>query len=297
MRALSLTATVIWLACWCGWSLSFTTPVYAEKIPALVEIPADLPLETRVHLMQRKGALEKELARFQAAAAKFNAKDAKDQSDSEYAALDAWRTRYINAAKAFNREVAEAPTVSAKPAKVTGPTIGAASVRGEFSIEYGDGSRLTNTNIQAGSAPRVDIGARVTTGPTGRVQVVLLDETVFTIGPNSDMVIDEFVYDPDLSPRKVSVRVAKGIFRWVTGRVAPKDPAGMKVTLPVGTIGGIRGTDFETFIAPEGSGYVKLFSGEIEITPRKGGVLFVMKEKNMVTFKPDGTFSQPEPME
>ena len=108
MRALSLTATVIWLACWCVGSLSFTTPVYAEKIPALVEVPADLPLEARVHFMQRQQALEKELADFQAAAAKFNAKDAKDQSDSEYAALDSWRTRYINSAKAFNEEVVKA---------------------------------------------------------------------------------------------------------------------------------------------------------------------------------------------
>ena len=109
------------------------------------------------------------------------------------------------------------------------------------------------------------------------------------------MVIDEFVYDPDNSVRKVAVRVTKGIFRWVTGKVARKDPASMRVTLPVGTIG-IRGTDLETYIAPDGSGHIELFSGELEITPRKAGTLFVMKEKSIVTFKPDGTFGQPEPV-
>ena len=81
----------------------------------------------------------------------------------------------------------------------------------------------------------------VTTDAAGRLQVLLLDETVFTMGPNSDMVLDEFVYDPATSAGKVTARVTKGVFRFVTGKVARKDPGSMKVKLPVGTIG-IRGT-------------------------------------------------------
>ena len=81
----------------------------------------------------------------------------------------------------------------------------------------------------------------VTTDAAGRLQVLLLDETVFTMGPNSDMVLDEFVYDPATNAGKVTARVTKGVFRFVTGKVARKDPASMKVNLPVGTIG-IRGT-------------------------------------------------------
>lgn len=81
----------------------------------------------------------------------------------------------------------------------------------------------------------------VTTDAKSRLQVMLLDETVFTIGPDSDMVLDEFVYDPKTDAGKVSARVTKGVFRFVTGKVARKDPSSMKVTLPVGTIG-IRGT-------------------------------------------------------
>lgn len=106
MRKLILIPTA-WFLWWYMLSLMLVTPAYAEKIPALSEIPADLPDSSRVQLYQRKQALEKDLANFQAAAAKFNAKDAKDQSDSEYEALDAWRTRYINAAKEFNKAVAE----------------------------------------------------------------------------------------------------------------------------------------------------------------------------------------------
>ena len=108
MRKLAIVGIAVWLTCWCVLSLCFNSPAYAEKIPALSEIPAGLSPEAHTRLSQQKQALEKELADFQAAAAVFNAKDAKDQSDAEYTSLDEWRTRYINAAKAFNREVADA---------------------------------------------------------------------------------------------------------------------------------------------------------------------------------------------
>jgi hypothetical protein len=82
---------------------------------------------------------------------------------------------------------------------------------------------------------------KITTGPDGKLQILLLDETSFTVGPNSEMTLDEFVYDPATSAGKVSARVQKGSFRFITGKVARKDPENMKVKLPVGTIG-IRGT-------------------------------------------------------
>lgn len=186
-------------------------------------------------------------------------------------------------------------TKATKERKVTAYTIQLDTAQGEFCIKNSDGSRLTNANLQAGHVARVETGTRVTTGPAGRLRIILPDETVFTIGPNSDMVMDEFVYDTNNNPKKITARLKKGIFRWVTGKTARKDPASMKVTLPVGDLG-IRGTDFETFVKPDGSGYVKLFSGTLEITPKKSGAMFVMKEKNMVKFKPDGTFSKPEPI-
>ncbi|HAM37050.1 MAG TPA: hypothetical protein DEB40_05555 [Elusimicrobia bacterium] len=100
----------------------------------------------------------------------------------------------------------------------------------------------------------------VTTGAAGRLQVMLLDETVFTMGPNSDMVLDEFVYDPSNDAGKVTARVTKGVFRFVTGKVARKDPANMKVNLPVGTIG-IRGTIAAGEASEAGSSIILLGPG------------------------------------
>ena len=77
------------------------------------------------------------------------------------------------------------------------------------------------------SGKPVYLNDHVTTDADGRLQVMLLDETIFTLGPNSDMVLDEFVYDPATSAGKVTARVAKGVFRFVTGKVARQAPANM----------------------------------------------------------------------
>ncbi len=270
------------------------TSVFAQKIPGLVQIPPDLPLDVRVRLMERREALEKDLADFLAAARAFNAKAAKDQSDSEYKSLDAWRTRYIEAAKAFNRDVAAAPGIAQPPAKTTQYMVQIGSARGEFSVESSDGSRLTNGDLQTGRVARVDTGTRVRTGANGHVQFILPDETVFTIGAKSDMVIDEFVYDKE-NAEKISVNLTIGLFRWVTGKVARKEPASLKVNTSFGG-GGFRGTDVETFVAPDGSGYMKLFSGMLEITPKNGSAPFMMKAPSVVKFNSDGTFSPPKPI-
>lgn len=92
-----------------------------------------------------------------------------------------------------------------------------------------------------GSGQPVYLNDHVTTGRDGRLQLLLLDQTTFTIGPNSDLVLDEFVYDPKTSIGKVSANILKGVFRFVTGKIAQRRPGNMRVTLPVGTIG-IRGT-------------------------------------------------------
>lgn len=119
MRKLIIPAAM-WLSGWYLLSLFSLAPAYAEKIPALSDVPAELSGSSREQLNLRKQALEQDLAAFQAAAAVFNGKTAEDQSDSEYQALEAWRTRYIDAAKAFNKAVAEALAAERKPTTIKG---------------------------------------------------------------------------------------------------------------------------------------------------------------------------------
>lgn len=142
-----------------------------------------------------------------------------------------------------------APRVS--PQKTVTSTMAQVESRGEFYVLTTDGRKLTGND--ANHIP-LEKGTKVITGSSGHIRMKLPDETTFTIGPNSDIVIDEFVYDPDSTPKTIVASVSKGVFRWVTGNVKP-DPQKMKVKLPVYTIS-IRGTDFEATVNPDGSGFV-----------------------------------------
>ncbi len=87
----------------------------------------------------------------------------------------------------------------------------------------------------------VYLGDRITTSPNSGMQILLLDETVFTIGPDSDIAIDEFVYDPLTGDGRIVADMARGVMRFVTGKIPLNNPSSMDINLPVGSIG-IRGT-------------------------------------------------------
>ena len=113
----------------------------------------------------------------------------------------------------------------------------AAAVRGQVDLI----PIVDKAKHQAKSGEDVFIGDEISSFDDSGMQLMLLDETVFTIGPNTDMTVDEFVYDPATGAGQVAVSLTKGVLRFVTGKVARGEPQDMVVKLPVGTIG-IRGT-------------------------------------------------------
>tara|TARA_B100000315_G_C14297596_1_gene460305 strand:- start:19 stop:639 length:621 start_codon:yes stop_codon:yes gene_type:complete len=108
----------------------------------------------------------------------------------------------------------------------------------------------------------------IQTGEKGRMQVLLLDQTVFTLGPDTRLILDEFVYDPtQKNANEVSTRLMKGAFRFVTGKIALKKPSRMKVKIPgSGSVIGIRGTDFIVSYDEETKkSSLQLHEGEVDI--------------------------------
>lgn len=80
---------------------------------------------------------------------------------------------------------------------------------------------------------------QVTTDPNGQVQILLLDGTTFTVGPSSNITIDEFVFNPNTGQAKVVASVTRGAFRFIGARTS-QTPGGATIDAPVGTIG-VRG--------------------------------------------------------
>ena len=77
-------------------------------------------------------------------------------------------------------------------------------------------------------------------------KLIFLDETTLTLGPESSVVLDRFVYDPDPSKASLVMTATKGIFRFASGKL-PKNA--YRLHTPAATIG-IRGTVLEFAIEP-----------------------------------------------
>jgi len=93
----------------------------------------------------------------------------------------------------------------------------------------------------------VFLGDKVNSQKLSSLQVLLVDETVFTVGPNCDMVIDEFIYDPKKNNNLLKVKVAKGMFRFTSGKISKSDTDAVSLETPVATLG-IRGTIIEGLV-------------------------------------------------
>jgi hypothetical protein len=76
---------------------------------------------------------------------------------------------------------------------------------------------------------------RITTSDSGVVQVLLVDGSTFTVGPQSNLVIDKFVYDPRKGTCELAATLSKGALRFVGGKLSKQAP-GVKVRTPAGEL-------------------------------------------------------------
>jgi hypothetical protein len=86
----------------------------------------------------------------------------------------------------------------------------------------------------------VDLQAneRVETDAEGKAHLIFLDGSALTVGGNSDVTLDEYVYDPDTRLGKVSLSASRGVLRFVGGGISKKTP--VIIRTPLATMG-IRG--------------------------------------------------------
>ena len=78
----------------------------------------------------------------------------------------------------------------------------------------------------------------IETGDESATEFVFLDETKLALGPNSRLVLDRFVYDPEPGKASFVMTATAGVFRFVSGKL-PK--GSYEIHTPTATIG-IRGT-------------------------------------------------------
>jgi len=110
---------------------------------------------------------------------------------------------------------------------------------------------------------------RLATGGAGQTQILFLDESALSIGPNSDVVVDQFVYDPKAGAGRLALNAGRGVFRFVGGKLSKQENA-VTMATPSANLA-IRGGIFLVEIGPDGELTVVLIYGtELTVTGRNG---------------------------
>ncbi|HEX3860267.1 MAG TPA: FecR domain-containing protein [Stellaceae bacterium] len=135
---------------------------------------------------------------------------------------------------------------------------------------------------------------RITTGPAGQTQMLFLDESSMTIGPNSDLKIDQFVYDPKSGTGKLAMSATRGLLRYVGGKLSKQNDA---VTLQTSTATlAVRGGAFIVNISPNGTtNAIFIYGSALTITGANGASTTISRPGYESTTVPGGSPSPPSP--
>jgi hypothetical protein len=107
----------------------------------------------------------------------------------------------------------------------------------------------TATVVRQGRTISAQIGLEIyqndtlRTGRDGAIGVVFNDDTSLSLGPESMLVIDEFVFDPRQGNFSIAVRMLKGTVAYFSGLISKLAPESAHIETPTSSIG-IRGTKF-----------------------------------------------------
>ena len=103
----------------------------------------------------------------------------------------------------------------------------------------------------------------IETDEKGKAQMLLIDGTAFTVGPNSSVTLDSFIYNPVTAEGSLSV-TSKGLMRLVGGKVTKKNPAIIRTnSATVGIRGGIVFVDSQD----ETTEASFIYGDEMSVTP------------------------------
>ena len=94
----------------------------------------------------------------------------------------------------------------------------------------------------------------------GAALVRFIDDSTLSIGANSKVLIDAFVFDPQKTEGNALIRISLGTLRYVTGEM-PKGKTVIKT--PTATLV-LRGTDVTVHVHPDGSTDATVNGGDVD---------------------------------
>lgn len=110
------------------------------------------------------------------------------------------------------------------------------SVSGEVFITTS--SQMT---LVAATNMKIMPGDSIRTEAKSSVGLIFEDDTVVSLGPQSEIMIQEFLFNPVDKELSFIVRMIRGTFSFISGQIAKLDSRNVKLETPDATLG-VRGT-------------------------------------------------------
>ncbi|MCF6310246.1 MAG: FecR family protein [Sulfurimonas sp.] len=152
------------------------------------------------------------------------------------------------------------------------------ALRGQADIQR------TGNNISASLGASLEEKDNILTQDNTKLQIIFKDETIISIGKNSDFSISEYLFEDNQTPI-AKFSMLKGAMRTITGHIGDIAPQKFSVTTRTATIG-IRGTNFSVVVGEDGSYQAYCTYGAISVTI--AGIEYVVQQGFFITIAPDG---------
>ena len=142
----------------------------------------------------------------------------------------------------------------------------------------------------------VPYGEKFKTDSTGVIHILFMDQSSMTLGPNSELIINEFVFDSEARRGSIAVNLVKGALRVVGGFISKfSNPQGFSAarvqtaTATIGIRGGISMIDHDG----QDTSAVFLFGQQLQIAGLGGQTLSITRPGFGSTIGSNGNPSAP----
>jgi len=177
-------------------------------------------------------------------------------------------------------------TAALAPIAAAAQTVGTATAVNPSSESTPPGATTVTLSVGASIVHK----ERIHTSPTGTVQLRFVDKSTLSISPNSNILIDEYVYNPNAGTGHMTTTLVKGALRFVGGLLSHEGDA--TITTPSAAVG-IRGGTATIMEGPEGARIINHFG---VITVQNGTATTVIRRPGFAVTVPgwDRPIGEPE---
>ena len=109
----------------------------------------------------------------------------------------------------------------------------------------------------------------IVTGAGGQVHLLFTDESALTVGPDSEVVLDKFVYNPDANTGELALSLSRGAMRFIGGKLSKVNPINVRVG--TATIG-VRGCTLFLNRPTQAPAFQAIFAAGVEAIFSNNGV-------------------------